>query len=98
MTKIGPRLVRALLGWWGIAIADAILRVRVEFEIYTVLYQVGNTELCKLWFTTIPSFLFESKSTSTLREGDFYAIIIHNSGKGSVDLVLKVWRGIYGIA
>jgi len=42
MTKIGPWLVRALLWWWGIAIANTILEVRVvEFEIYAVLYQVG---------------------------------------------------------
>jgi hypothetical protein len=98
MTKIGPRLVRALLGWWGIAIANAIPGVRVEFEIYAVLYQVRKKELCKLWFTAIPSFPFKSKSMSTLREGHFYAIVIHNSSKGSVDLVLKVWRGVYDIA
>jgi hypothetical protein len=90
MTKIGPQLVRALLGWWGIAIANVIPGVRVEFEIYAVLYQVRKKELCKLWFTTIPSFPLKSKSLSTLREGHFYAIIIHNSGKSSVDLVLKV--------
>jgi len=42
MTKIGPRLIKALLGQWGIAIANTILEVRVvEFEIYAVLYQVG---------------------------------------------------------
>jgi hypothetical protein len=42
MTKIGPRLNRALLGQWGTTIANAILGVRVvEFEIYAVLYQVG---------------------------------------------------------
>jgi hypothetical protein len=99
VTKIGPRLVRTLLWWWGITISNAILGVRVvEFEIYAVLYQVGFTELCKLRLTTIQSFLFKSKSTSTLREGQFYAIIIHNSGKSSVDLVLKVWRGVYDIA
>jgi hypothetical protein len=68
MTKIGPRLVRDLLWWRGIAIANAIPGVRVEFEIYAVLYQVRKKGLCKLWFTTIPSFLFKSKSTSTLRE------------------------------
>jgi hypothetical protein len=46
MTKIGPRLVRALLGQWRAAIANAILGVRVvEIEIYTILYQVGKTKL-----------------------------------------------------
>jgi len=34
---------------------------------------------------------------SMLREGQVYAIIIHDSGKSSVDLVLKVWQGVYDI-
>jgi hypothetical protein len=98
MTKIGPRLVKFLLGKWGTAIANAMLGVRVvEFEIYAVLYQVGNNA-CESWFKTIPSFLFKSKSMSTLREGHCYAIIIHNSCKSGIDLVLKVWRGVYNIA
>jgi hypothetical protein len=47
MTKIGPRPVRNLPGWWGRAIANAIPGVRVEFEIYAVLNQVRKKGLCK---------------------------------------------------
>ena len=100
MTEIGPHRIKAALRQWGKAIADAILGVRVvKCEVYAILYQFGKTDIfwnvCKLWFTAIPSFLSKSKSASTLREGgQCHVIIIHNSGESCVNLMLKVGRAV----